>query len=112
MSPSSIDLEKNIGRSLKPGDIIISREGIPYEVTISLVRQGEGTSRFGNTFDFESIACEQITPYGKVMTRDLFPRTVDVWSDIVPRGNRQGIGLIRRAYYRLKDKPPQVKPSP
>ena len=112
MSPSSIDLEQQIGRPLKRYDILVSHEGDTYVVTKPIIGPGKGKTKFGTSFEVECISLKKITPYGTTATEDAFPRIVNVWSDIVPRGDRQDIGLIRRAYYRLKDKPPQVKPSP
>ena len=51
MSPSANELEHNIGRPLKKGDILIDNDGTAFEITNPKIPAGRGKSRSGTIFE-------------------------------------------------------------
>ncbi len=102
MSPSAVDFEQQIGRKLKPGDVLISYEGASFEIIDPLVEAGRGRSRFGRIIDSESMGYKLLTPQGVVTTKDALERSYNAFSDIIKRENRKDISLIQKVIYRIK----------
>jgi hypothetical protein len=103
MSPSANELEHNIGRPLKKGDILIDNDGTAFEITNPKIPAGRGKSRSGTIFEgSESVGFRHITPLGTSEIEDATLRTWNAFSGVIKREKRTDISPLKKLLFNFK----------